>query len=283
MKSTDVKIGGGGSLGKNNAKKRNVHRARCGSTGFRIYRYGLCVGFAILLFTASASAETIVYPDDGTKLQSVYSTGTGSQDLAPEGQYNRGGAFNHDGWSDSLNGNEITVTSNAAVPIDHIFGAYYTKSYENGDFTANGNTITIEGGTVNGMIAAGYLNTYFVQDDLTGTVDGNTIIIGDGEFTGTGNPIGIYAGHSHMFSDGNSQSTAVNNTVTIDGGTFAVSPMGFGLVDVRGGFASAQGKPQTDGFSARRGDRRGYDCRELHGEVFAGRVGESIGRRYNDW
>ena len=274
MKSNNVKIGGGGSLGKDKQRSQSPWRKPGIVRLFPGLRHGLCGGLciALLLLAASAAAQneppqTIVYPDDpNVKLQHIWSP----TDLAPTGTYQEGGT--RDGWSDSLNNNHITVNSGT---IGIIFGAYYeittsghpvvlplemignqiivqsgvvgigvlgghanVLSADTSHVTVNENTVTIHDGTFSGAVVGGraYSETPTgATGEAVAAGNGNRVIIHDGTF-GTA---GIYGGEAVVGGrDGTADALAEGNVLTIADGNFS----GF----VRGGYAWANSNVKSD-------------------------------------
>ena len=220
MKSNNVKIGGGGSLDKNKQRSQNPWRKPGIVRLFPGLRHGLCGGLciALLLLTASAGAETIIFPDDPTvELQAVLSTT--ERDLAPAGLYRTGGGTSFDGKSNSLDGNVIILNDNGHVP-GLIFGAYYVTSDVNyNDYTAKNNSITINGGSAGISIRGARVQTIGSPGHVTALVKENTITIVNGTLDANMSSIDITGGSSDTISTNDSaEAVAQNNRVTIKGG-----------------------------------------------------------------
>ena len=240
MKSTDVKIGGGGSL-----DKTNVHRARCGSTGVRIYRSGLCFGLCCVLITlllflltsAAHAGQHIVIDTDVSA--PVYGNGTppnGSMPILPP--------------SDNAADNSVTVNSGGTVG-GTVHGGYAEGT--SGTAAATGNSVTINGGTV-ADVDGGY-----AENDGTATATGNSVTVN----SGTVNQQRVYGGHAYSPSG---TATATGNSVTVSGGTVNQS------VNVIGGYAAnrTSSPPSTSGMATATGNSVTVSGGTMGGNVIGG-------------
>ncbi|GHV41337.1 hypothetical protein FACS1894187_23000 [Synergistales bacterium] len=185
----------------------------------------LCAVMAFAPLAAPAAGQTITI--DKPITGDVYGNGD-----SPDGSVPNGGA----GPLQNLNGNTVEIQSKGVVDGD-VYGSLFDDA--TGSTSASGNSVTIDGGKVDGEAYGGHirrtdgadasaksndvtLNSGSVGSDIYGGssdnqgagqahADGNTVTITGGTASGD-----IYGGSS--YSDGNSASS-LNNSVTISGGT----------------------------------------------------------------
>ncbi|MDR1708202.1 MAG: autotransporter outer membrane beta-barrel domain-containing protein [Candidatus Accumulibacter sp.] len=157
---------------------------------FRPAPIALALAFALAAGPALAGSLVI---DTALPAGEVYGNGTGA---------------NGQGKPTDLDtsGNSVTVKSGGNVP-DAIYGGF-VENYSSGTvaITANGNALTIEGGTANSDILGGYAENFLDA----ATANNNTTTVK----SGTAASIDIVGG----FAEGETGATANNNTTIVTGG-----------------------------------------------------------------
>ena len=158
--------------------------------------------------------------------------GSGTSDLAPSGDYQVD--INNEGWSNSLNGNTITVTGGDT--INSIYGAFFTRTRE--DYTGypdppsppdvvSGNKIFFRNGTQNAQGSGNIYGALFsvgnISPDITALVTDNLVHISGGTLNNAW-IVGADAGVSGI--SGDAVLTASGNEVIIEGDVTLYSLVG---------------------------------------------------------
>ncbi|GHV45531.1 hypothetical protein FACS1894204_04910 [Synergistales bacterium] len=201
----------------------------------------LCAAMVFAPLAALAAGQTITID----KAIAGYVYGNGDLD----GSMPNGG----EGPLKDINGNTVKIRSGGLVYFS-VYGSYFDDTTTL--TSASGNSVTIDGGKVNGDAGGGYIeftsNTDASAEDNRVTLnsgsvdvwiyggtsrsegqahaDGNTVTINGGTTGGY-----IYGGHSYSTSN---SADSLNNSVTVTGGTI-------NAIEIHGGYADSDGSGKS--------------------------------------